>query len=85
LAATLASAIDGEPLPPGHWVVLVEPVLMGDRRELQWHPPQPVAFSLVEAKKLCDRAAPRRRQIIGGLRRRDNDSYMPQNSRATLM
>ena len=67
MAATLASAIDGEPLPPGHWVVLVEPVLMGDRREL------------------CDRAAPRRRQIIGGLRRRDNDSYMPQNSRATLM
>lgn len=74
----------GRPLPPGHWVVLVEPVVMDDDRELQWHPPQPVAFSLVEAKKLSDRAVPRRRQIIGSLKRRDNDTYMPQNSRTTL-
>ena len=57
---------------------------MDDDRELQWHPPQPVAFSLVEAKRLCDRAVPRRRQIIGALKRRENDTFMPQNSRATL-
>src|SRR3954463_7789484 len=84
LAATPASAMDGKPLPPGTWVVLVEPVEMDDGRELQWHPPQPVAFSLVEAKRLCDRAVPARRQIVGTLRRRDNDPFEPVNSHRTL-
>ena len=65
-------------------MVLVEPVEMDDGRELQWHLPQPVAFSLVEAKKLCDRAAPARRQIVGNLVRRDNGTYMPTNSHRTL-
>ena len=38
----------------------------------------------MEAKRLCDRAAPRRRRIIGNLVRRPNDTYGPQNSQATL-
>lgn len=76
--------MDGQALPPGHWAVLVEPVMMDDERELQWHPPQPVAFSLVEAKRLCDRAVPRRLRIMGSLKKRDNDTFMPQNSRVTL-
>jgi hypothetical protein len=84
LAATLASAMDGEPLAPGHWIVAVSPVLMGDERELQWHPPQPVAFSLVEAKRLCDRAVPRRLAIIGNLERRPNDTYQPTNQHKAL-
>jgi hypothetical protein len=84
LAATPVRAIGGEQLPPGHWVVAVSPVTMDDGRELQWHPPQPVAFSLVEAKRLCDRAVPRRRRLIGNLTRRPNDTYGPQNSQATL-
>jgi hypothetical protein len=76
--------MDGRALAPGHWAVLVEPVMMADERELQWHPPQPVAFSLVEAKRLCDRAVPRRRRIMGSLEKRNNDTFMPQNSRVTL-
>src|SRR3954463_9853897 len=84
LAATPASAMDGKPLPPGTWVVVVEAVDMDDGRELQWHPPQPVAFSLVEAQRLCARAVPTRRRIVGNLRRRDNDTYMPVNSHRAL-
>jgi hypothetical protein len=84
LAATMATAVGHEPLSPGTWVVLVEPVEMDYGRELQWHPPQPVAFSLVEAKRLCDRAVPVRRQIVGNLRRRDNDTFEPVNSHRTL-
>src|SRR5664279_77672 len=72
VAATSATAVGEEPLAPGTWVVLVEPVNMDDGRELQWHPPQPVAFSLVEAKKLCDRAVPARSHILGNLVGRDN-------------
>jgi hypothetical protein len=43
-----------------------------------------VAFSLVEAKRLCERAVPRRLRILGNLQRRKNDSYGPQNSMRTL-
>lgn len=84
LAATLAIAMDGKPLPPDHWMVAVSPVLMDDERELQWHPPQPVAFSLVEAKRLCDRAVPRRLRIIGNLESRSNDTYQPTNQHKAL-
>lgn len=76
--------MDGQLLPPGTWVVVVSPVQMDDGTMLNWHPPQPVAFSLCEAKRLSDRAVPRRRQIMGNLKARQNDSYGPQNSRAVL-
>lgn len=76
--------MDGEPLPPGHWIVAVSPVFMDDERELQWHPPQPVAFSLVEAKRLCDRAVPRRLGIIGNLESRSNGTYQPTNQHKAL-
>lgn len=68
----------------GSWMVIVSPVRMDDGRELQWHPPQPVAFSLVEAKALCDRAVPSRRRIMANLHRRPNDTYDPPNQHAAL-
>jgi hypothetical protein len=68
-------------IPAEIWTVLVSPV---DGRELRWYPPQPIAFSLIEAKRLCDRAVPRRRRIMGNLSRRENDTYGPQNAQVTL-
>lgn len=84
LRAVMVGAIDGQPLPPGHWAVAVEPVLMDDGRELQWLPPVPVAFSLVEAKRLSDRGVPRRKSVVGNLRRRDNGTYGPTNPQRAL-
>ncbi|MFN8204571.1 MAG: hypothetical protein U0S48_18600 [Solirubrobacteraceae bacterium] len=77
-------AIGGEPAKPGTWITLVSQVTMDDERQLDWHPPQPVAFSLVEAHKLVRRAVPKRRNIIDNLKRRTNDAYGPQNSHRTL-
>lgn len=84
LAATPVRAIGGEPAKPGTWITLVSQVTMDDERQLDWHPPQPVAFSLVEAHKLVRRAVPKRRNIIDNLKRRTNDAYGPQNSHRTL-
>jgi hypothetical protein len=84
LAATPATKIGDEALPTGAWIVVVSPVEMDDGRTLNWHPPQPVAFSLVEAKRPVVRAMPRRRQIIGNLKLRPDEAYEPPNSRATL-
>ena len=86
MAAARALRMDGEALPHGTWVVVMSPVALSDGRQLAWHPPQRVAFSLVEARKLCRRAAPKRRNIMGSLVRRPDDdrAYMPANSRAAL-
>jgi hypothetical protein len=82
--ATRVVAVSDEPTPPGTWAVVVSPVRMDDGRMLNWHPPQPVAFHLVEAKRLCDRAVPLRRRLVGNLAKRENDSYGPTNSRVPL-
>jgi hypothetical protein len=84
LAAVLARSQDGEALPPGTWMVRVSPVARKGEPELQWHPPQPVAFSLVEAKKLARRAAKRRRSIMGSLIGRSNGTLQPANTREAL-
>ena len=84
VAAVRVTAMDGKPVGPGIWAVVVEEVRMDDGRTLNWHPPQPVAFSLCEAKRLTDRALPRRLAIIGNLKTRENDSYGPQNSMRVL-
>jgi hypothetical protein len=84
LVATQVRAIGGEPAPPGTWAVAVSPVRMEDGRMLNWHPPQPVAFNLVEAKWRCNNAVPRRRAIMGNLVSRPNGAYQPQNARAAL-
>ncbi len=76
---------NGEPMPRGTWAILVSPVMLGDGRRLMWHPPQPVAFSLAQAKAHCDRAVPKRRRIMGNLVAREHgDGYVPQNARAVL-
>lgn len=68
--------------PPGTWALLVSPVAMPDGRMLNWHPPQPVAFSLVEARRLCDRVVAKRLNIIGNAPPRPNGSVGPDNPRA---
>lgn len=57
---------------------------MDDGRMLNWHPPQPVAFNLVEAKWRCNRAVPRRRAIMGNVIGRRNGAYQPQNTHVAL-
>lgn len=84
LVATPAAAVDGQPVAPDTWIVAVSPVRMDDGRMLNWHPPQSVAFNLVEAKRHCDRSVSRRRSILGNLHARANDSYGPSNSQALL-
>ena len=36
----------------GGWVLNVSPATMRDGRQLRWYPPQPVAFALIEAKRM---------------------------------
>lgn len=50
-----------------------------------YHPPQPVAFNLIEAKGHGDRGVARRRSITGNLKGPDrNGHYRPQNSHAVI-
>jgi hypothetical protein len=78
----------GAKFRPSDWMVAVSPARMEDGRILHWHPPQAVAFNLMEAKRHLDRGAPRRRSIMGNLKRLDtsdgNRHYMPVSSHATL-
>jgi len=75
----------GTALPPDTWLVRVSPVLMDDDRLLLWHPRQPVAFNLIQAKHYLGRGESTRRSIMGNLKRRsDGDGYEPVNSRAVL-
>lgn len=80
LITTRAIKVGGEDLPPGHWVTVVSPVNLPDGRRLMWHPPQAVAFNLVQAKTHQDRGSSLRRSILGNLTVRDGGGYMPQNS-----
>jgi hypothetical protein len=84
LVATRILKMGDDPAPPGTWAVVVSPVRMDDGRMLNWHPPQPVAFHLIEGKRLCDRAVPKRRRLTGNLATRPNESYGPANSRIPL-
>lgn len=70
---------------PGDWIVAVSPVRLSDGRVLAYHPPQPVAFNLIEAKRHRDRGAAQRRSIIGNLRGPDdNGHYRAQNPHALV-
>jgi len=87
LVATLVREIDGVQQPDGTWALAVSPVEMDDGRRLLWHPPQPVAFNLIEAKKHADRGARLRRKLIGNLEgsgRGGDRSYRPRDSHATI-
>jgi hypothetical protein len=82
--------MDGEPLGPGHWALVVSPVRLSDGRLLMWHPPQPVAFNLIEAKGHRDRGLRQRVSIISKLKKHppggahNEDQYRPANSHAAI-
>lgn len=57
LVATQVTA-DAPGVKRGDWIVSVAAVDMDDGRRLMWHPPQPVAFTLLEAKRYRELAAP---------------------------
>lgn len=83
LVATQIAA-DGPGVRTGDWTVSVSPVDLDDGQRLMWHPPQPVTFNLLEAKRLRDRGVRRRRNIMGNLVARPDGSVGPANSHATL-
>jgi len=71
-------------IPAEHWVVVVSPLELDDGRLLKWHPPQPVAFNLLEAKRYRDRGVKARRGILGNLVRRADGALQPSNTHATI-
>ena len=66
------------------WIVAVSPVRLPDGRILAYHPPQPVTFNLVEAKRHRDRGARQRRSIMGNLEVDRNGQYRPLNSHSVI-
>lgn len=85
LVATLVTGPVGiEGVRPGDWMVAVSPVRLPDGRVLAYHPPQPVAFNLIEAKRHRDRGASQRRAILGNLRASKDGNYRPHNSHAAV-
>lgn len=85
LVATRARSIGGIPVTEETWVLAVSPLHLDDDKTLMWHPPQPVAFNLLEAKRYRDRGVKARRSIMGNLvARTEGDHLSPQNSRAAL-
>jgi hypothetical protein len=72
--------MDGQELPPGHWVLVVSPVNLPDGRRVMLPSAQPVSFNLFQAKIHRDRGAKLRRSIMGNLEARPDGAYMPQNA-----
>lgn len=68
----------------GDWIVVVSPVNLADGRRLMWHPPQPVTFNLLEAKRHRDRGVSQRRNIMGNLVARSDGAVGPANAHAAL-
>ena len=66
LVAVEAKGEKGEKL----WVLVNSPVDLDDGSRLIWHPPQPVAFNLVEAKRFRDRGVKARTNIMAKLKKR---------------
>lgn len=64
-------------------VLAVSPVNLEDGRRLMWHPPQPVAFNLVEAKRYQDRGVRTRLSIMGNLTARE-EGYQPGNTHRAI-
>lgn len=58
--------------------------MLRDGRRLAWHPPQPVVFNLIEAKRHRDPGVRQRRAIFGNLIARSDGSHGPANSHAAL-
>src|SRR3954447_11484613 len=63
----------------------MSPVRLPDGRILAYHPPQPVAFNLIEAKRHRDQGARDRKAIIAGLQGPDQNGHVrPTDSRAVI-
>jgi hypothetical protein len=84
IVAARALVMDGEALPPDSWATVVSPVNLEDGRKLMWHPPQPVAFNLVEAKQHQRRGVKERRIIVSNLVARGDGGYQPENNRRAI-
>lgn len=67
ITSRIASSNDPK-LATADLLTVVSMVELDDGRTIGWYPPQAVAFSLVEAKQLCERAVPRRERIIQNLK-----------------
>jgi hypothetical protein len=81
LVATRALAENGVPYPAETWILAVSPVRMDDGRVLMWHPPQAVAFALVDAKTYRDRGRKQRRALMAQITvRRDENPGFPNPS-----
>jgi hypothetical protein len=84
LVATQVSA-DAEGFRKGDWIVVVSPVNTPAGDRLMWHPPQPVAFNLLEAKRQRDPAVRQRRSIMGNLIARPHGiGRQPRNTHSAL-
>jgi hypothetical protein len=84
LVATQVEADAGEGFRTGDWIVVVSPVNLEGGERLMWHPPQPVAFNLLQAKRNRDRGVRLRRSIMGNLSRRADPTVEPLNSHAAI-
>ncbi len=82
LVATRALAENDVPYPAETWILAVSPVRMEDGRVLMWHPPQAVAFALVDAKTYRDRGRKQRLALMSHLKlRRDGRPGLPNPRR----
>jgi hypothetical protein len=78
-------AVEGHPPKPQLWAMAMSPVLLADGRVLAYHPPQPVTFNLLEAKRHRDRGARQRGAIFGNLKAPDDNGHSrPHNLSAVL-
>jgi hypothetical protein len=86
VAEQITGKVEGDlDVEPGDWMIAMSPVRMPDGQVLAYHPPQPVAFNLVEAKRHRDRGVKQRRAILGNLKMPDaNGHRRPQNSAAVI-
>lgn len=84
LVATQVAVDAAEGFRKGDWVVVVSPVNLEDGERLMWHPPQPVAFNLLQAKRNRDRGVRQRRRIMGNLTRRADGTLEPLNSHTAI-
>lgn len=86
VAVQVAGAVEGKlDIKPGDWILAVSPVRLPDGSVVAYHPPQPVAFNLLEAKRHRDGGVKQRRAILGNLEAPDaNGQRRPQDSAAVI-
>lgn len=68
----------------GDWLVAVSPVADREGNVFFYHPPQPIFFNLIEAKRHRDRGVSQRRAIMGNLRVDKHGRLMAGKSKAVM-